>query len=101
MTREIDGIAKRSSVSDLFIFLCPFLTHLPKATYSNLENHPRMIQARDGKPVPKIKLDSRTGLPTVGDRTKTRAPASEVISGSEEEDSGYLRESSCLQDING
>ncbi|KAH7930486.1 Low temperature viability protein [Leucogyrophana mollusca] len=34
-------------------------------TYSNLENHPRLIRARDSKPVPKIKLDPRTGLPTV------------------------------------
>ncbi|KAJ7044933.1 Low temperature viability protein-domain-containing protein [Mycena alexandri] len=39
-------------------------------TYSNLENHPRLIRARDPnarvkKPVPKIHLDPRTGLPTV------------------------------------
>ncbi|KAF7302981.1 hypothetical protein MKEN_01261000 [Mycena kentingensis (nom. inval.)] len=39
-------------------------------TYSNLENHPRMIRARDGerkKPqsVPKIHLDPRTGMPLV------------------------------------
>jgi len=41
-------------------------------TYSNLENHPRIIRARTSKPVPKIKLDSRTGLPSV---------ASDVING--------------------
>jgi len=41
------------------------------ATYSNLENHPRLIRARDrdlGKkqaPVAKIHLDPRTGLPSV------------------------------------
>ncbi|KAJ6623114.1 Low temperature viability protein-domain-containing protein [Mycena sp. CBHHK59/15] len=39
-------------------------------TYSNLENHPRLIRARDAdarskKPVPKIHLDPRTGLPSV------------------------------------
>ena len=35
------------------------------ATYSNLENHPRLIRARDAKAVLKIKLDPKTGLPTV------------------------------------
>lgn len=34
-------------------------------TYSNLENHPRVIRARALKPVPKITLDPKTGLPTV------------------------------------
>ncbi|KAJ7733571.1 Low temperature viability protein-domain-containing protein [Mycena maculata] len=39
-------------------------------TYSNLENHPRLIRARDAndrrkKPIPKIHLDPRTGIPTV------------------------------------
>ncbi|KAJ7492180.1 Low temperature viability protein-domain-containing protein [Mycena latifolia] len=38
-------------------------------TYSNLENHPRLIRARDAdarkKLVPKIHLDPRTGLPSV------------------------------------
>ncbi|KAJ7508634.1 Low temperature viability protein-domain-containing protein [Mycena galericulata] len=39
-------------------------------TYSNLENHPRLIRARDANarkklPVPKIHLDPRTGLPSV------------------------------------
>ncbi|KAH7886185.1 Low temperature viability protein-domain-containing protein [Phlebopus sp. FC_14] len=35
-------------------------------TYSNLENHPRIIRtARTSQPVPKIKLDSRTGFPSV------------------------------------
>ncbi|KAJ7922888.1 Low temperature viability protein-domain-containing protein [Mycena leptocephala] len=36
-------------------------------TYSNLENHPHLIRARDArkKPVPKIHLDPRTGLPSV------------------------------------
>jgi len=35
------------------------------ATYSNLENHPRLIRVRDTKGVPKIRLDPKTGLPTV------------------------------------
>lgn len=35
------------------------------ATYSNLENHPRLIRARGNKPVPKIRLDPKTGLPSV------------------------------------
>ncbi|KDR85637.1 hypothetical protein GALMADRAFT_51874 [Galerina marginata CBS 339.88] len=34
-------------------------------TYTNLENHPRLIRARDQKPVPKIVLDHKTGLPSV------------------------------------
>ncbi|KAH8094602.1 Low temperature viability protein-domain-containing protein [Cristinia sonorae] len=34
-------------------------------TYSNLENHPRLIRARTEKPVPKIRLDPKTGLPIV------------------------------------
>ncbi|KAJ7654726.1 Low temperature viability protein-domain-containing protein [Mycena rosella] len=38
-------------------------------TYSNLENHPRLIRARDSdarkKPMAKILLDPRTGLPSV------------------------------------
>lgn len=44
-----------------------------QATYSNLENHPRLIRARDGRPVPKIKLDSRTGLPTVFEQSQIQA----------------------------
>lgn len=36
-------------------------------TFSNLENHPRVIRARTLKPVPKITLDPKTGLPTLND----------------------------------
>ncbi|KAG6851363.1 hypothetical protein H0H93_005761 [Arthromyces matolae] len=36
-------------------------------TYSNLENHPRLVRARDPKPVPKIALDPKTGIPTILD----------------------------------
>ncbi|KAG6813997.1 hypothetical protein H0H92_004490 [Tricholoma furcatifolium] len=35
------------------------------STYSNLENHPRLIRARDSRPVAKITLDPKTGFPTV------------------------------------
>ncbi|KAI6163780.1 Low temperature viability protein-domain-containing protein [Pisolithus thermaeus] len=35
------------------------------STYTNLENHPKIIRARTSKPVPKIRLDPRTGLPSV------------------------------------
>ena len=37
------------------------------ATYSNLENHPRLIRVRDTKAVRKITLDPKTGLPTTTD----------------------------------
>ncbi|KAH7107124.1 Low temperature viability protein [Auriculariales sp. MPI-PUGE-AT-0066] len=41
------------------------------STYSNLENHPRLIRARAEKPVPTIRLDPKTGLPTVLDKNTT------------------------------
>ncbi|KAJ7269273.1 Low temperature viability protein-domain-containing protein [Mycena haematopus] len=67
-------------------------------TYSNLENHPRLIRARDADrrktpvlPVPKIHLDPRTGLPSVVADTKL-APKSKgrvsFASDSESESSG-------------
>ncbi|CAE6372702.1 unnamed protein product [Rhizoctonia solani] len=34
------------------------------STYSNLENHPRLILARDRRLVPRIQLHPRTGLPS-------------------------------------
>ena len=37
------------------------------ATYSNFENHPRLILARDKRPVPRIELHPKTGLPTVAE----------------------------------
>ncbi|KAJ3750932.1 Low temperature viability protein-domain-containing protein [Lentinula detonsa] len=36
-------------------------------TYSNLENHPRVIRVQSLKPVPKIRLDPKTGLPSLVD----------------------------------
>ncbi|TFK77525.1 Low temperature viability protein [Pluteus cervinus] len=53
------------------------------STYSNLENHPRLIRARDSKHVPKIRLDPKTGLPIVVPQTKEA-----VIQPPEESDSG-------------
>ncbi|THH04972.1 hypothetical protein EW145_g5137 [Phellinidium pouzarii] len=35
------------------------------STYSKLENHPRLIRARETKIMPKIHLDPKTGLPSV------------------------------------
>ncbi|CAE6401588.1 unnamed protein product [Rhizoctonia solani] len=35
------------------------------STYSNLENHPRLILAHDRRPVPRIQLDPKTGLPSI------------------------------------
>lgn len=56
------------------------------ATYSNLENHPRLIRARDVNATPKIRLDRRTGLPTVA---KEAAPLPHVAEGeSDEEEEG-------------
>lgn len=43
------------------------------ATYSNLENHPRLIRARQTNPVLKIKLDPKTGLPVVEPSGRTRS----------------------------
>ena len=60
------------------------------ATYSNLENHPRLIRARQHKSVPRIQLDSKTGLPIV-DGEKVLLPSHrrvEVIQESEEDPGG-------------
>ncbi|KAG5636973.1 hypothetical protein H0H81_006218 [Sphagnurus paluster] len=48
------------------------------STYSNLENHPRLIRARDPKPVPKIHLDPKTGFPTVVDALHKLQPKGQV-----------------------
>ncbi|KAF8755999.1 Low temperature viability protein [Rhizoctonia solani] len=40
-----------------------------RETYSNVENHPRLILARDKRPVPRIQLHPKTGLPSItGDK---------------------------------
>ncbi|KAI0692978.1 Low temperature viability protein-domain-containing protein [Cytidiella melzeri] len=52
-------------------------------TYSNLENHPRLIRARQTRITPKITLDPKTGLPVVGE---TRAPRRQAQPINETED---------------
>ncbi|TFK94954.1 LTV-domain-containing protein [Polyporus arcularius HHB13444] len=58
-------------------------------TYSNLENHPRLIRARNDKPVPKIRLDPKTGLPSVVEEqpSKKQLPADSSTSDEDEDDS--------------
>ncbi|KAI0081128.1 LTV-domain-containing protein [Panus rudis PR-1116 ss-1] len=55
-------------------------------TYSNLENHPRLIRARHERPVPKIRLDPKTGLPYVEDESPRRSQKSKANAEEEEED---------------
>jgi protein LTV1 len=43
------------------------------ATYSNFENHPRIIRVTPSEPVPKILLDSRTGFPLTRELASTTA----------------------------
>lgn len=65
-------------------------SHGPSATYSNLENHPRIIRARASKPTAKIELDPKTGLPLVnGEKYKIpnrRSQTVETIAEEEEEE---------------
>ncbi|KAF9786725.1 Low temperature viability protein-domain-containing protein [Thelephora terrestris] len=56
-------------------------------TYSNLENHPRLIRARDAKAISKIRLHPKTGLPTT---TKVTPLKMEDLS-EEDEDDGDRR----------
>ncbi|KAM5531348.1 hypothetical protein V8D89_014993 [Ganoderma adspersum] len=62
-------------------------------TYSNLENHPRLIQARGDKAVPKIRLDPKTGLPSMVEERPSKGqqgpPDSSATDG--EEDSRPVR----------
>ena len=63
------------------------LTLPSTATYSNIDNHPRLIRARQSKVVPKIQLDPRTGLPTVdGQPYPLRPSKDKQISTIEEEE---------------
>lgn len=41
-------------------------------TYSNLENHPRLIRVRDSRKTPKIRLDPSTGLPLTSETAPVR-----------------------------
>ena len=66
-----------------------FVTHCTPdiylATYSNLENHPRLIRARQAKSVPKIELDPKTGLPLV-DGKKYSVKGKQIVTIEEEEE---------------
>ncbi|KAI0375462.1 LTV-domain-containing protein [Pilatotrama ljubarskyi] len=55
-------------------------------TYSNLENHPRLIKARNTKPVPKIRLDPKTGLPSVVEEHMKQPQADSSATDEENED---------------
>ncbi|KAI0094505.1 LTV-domain-containing protein [Irpex rosettiformis] len=55
-------------------------------TYSNLENHPRLIRARQVKITPKIILDSKTGLPMVDGEKVQRRPLRRQVAAIEEVD---------------
>jgi protein LTV1 len=50
-----------------YLFQCHYFSHNShiSATYTNLENHPRLIRVHDPRPVPKIALDRKTGLPSL------------------------------------
>ncbi|GLB35737.1 putative low temperature viability protein [Lyophyllum shimeji] len=70
-------------------------------TYSNLENHPRLIRARDSKPVAKIHLDPKTGFPMVVDSTpsKTISARARAALEKEEDDSGSNSDTPVRQTI--
>ncbi|KAG7099821.1 hypothetical protein E1B28_001630 [Marasmius oreades] len=58
-------------------------------TYSNLENHPRLIRARDFKPVAKISLNPKTGSPSISeDPSKKHSVSQKVKSHAYDHDSG-------------
>jgi len=50
-------------------------------TYTNLENHPRLIKAREERRVPKILLDSKTGFPLVEGRPTLKSNVSKSLPG--------------------
>ncbi|KAG8960886.1 hypothetical protein FRC00_013895 [Tulasnella sp. 408] len=85
------------------------------STYSNLENHPRIIRARDTRKVRKIRLDAKTGLPVVEEegqdgstiiKTRKQPPTGSVpldrtvlhgdFAGNKADDDGRLKNPSTL-----
>ncbi|KZT72926.1 LTV-domain-containing protein [Daedalea quercina L-15889] len=60
-------------------------------TYSNLENHPRLIKARQDKLVPKIRLDPKTGLPVVTGKLRQSRISTDSSSESDSEDDTRLQ----------
>jgi protein LTV1 len=58
------------------------------ATYSNLENHPRLLKLTQSKGTKKILLDSKTGLPTVVEKDKEAKVKSRHSSDTDESSEG-------------
>ena len=54
---------------------------ISQATYTNLENHPRLIKAREGQRVSKIRLDPRTGFPLIENNSISRANNTRSVPG--------------------
>jgi len=61
-------------------------------TYSNLENHPRIISVRSNKKIPKIKLDPRTGLPSIEEGKPAKSLPVQSDEGEDEDESRVPRE---------
>lgn len=90
---KIDGTARQYCVGlSNFLVTLSSLTVL-SATYSNLENHPRLIRARDANPVVKIRLDPRTGFPMVEElppRLRGKAAKQPPIEDDEDKDAARM-----------
>lgn len=56
---------------------------LPPATYSNLENHPRLLRLKQKPPTKKVALDKKTGLPSIVE-IATPTPEMQADSGEDE-----------------
>jgi protein LTV1 len=52
---------------------------ISQATYTNLENHPRLIKAREERKVPMIRLDPKTGFPVVDGKFTSRSNVSSSL----------------------
>ncbi|KAJ7597341.1 Low temperature viability protein-domain-containing protein [Mycena floridula] len=60
-------------------------------TYSNLENHPRLIRARNTQAVPKIILDPKTGLPSIAEVKRSSRPRITDNDSSDESENSPIR----------
>jgi protein LTV1 len=52
-----------------------------QATYTNLENHPRLIKAREKQRVSKIRLDPKTGFPITESKSISKANNTQSLPG--------------------
>ena len=52
-----------------------------QATYTNLENHPRLIKAREKQRVSKIRLDPKTGFPIAESKSISKANNTQSLPG--------------------